>query len=55
MTFSIIFNNQKFLDKVFDVLSFIIAEDGKVNHNIKININNSTIDGNAHVLNDLAL
>lgn len=53
MTFSFLFNNQEFLDKVFGVLSSIIAEGGKAERHVKININNSTISGNASVLNDM--
>lgn len=53
ITFSFLFNNQEFLDKVFGVLSSIIAEGGKEERHVEININNSTISGNAKVLNDM--
>lgn len=53
MTFSFLFNDQKFLNKVFGVLSSIIAEGGKEERHVKININNSTISGNAKILNDM--
>ena len=53
ITFSFLFKDEKFLNKVFGVLSSIIAEGNKGSHHVKININNSTISGNANVLNDM--
>lgn len=53
ITFSFLFNDQKFLNQVFGVLSSIIAEGGKEDRHVKININNSTISGNAKILNDM--
>lgn len=54
ISFSFLFNNKKFLDEVLHVLSCIIAEGKTTNHNIKININNSTIT-NSQVLSDLSI
>lgn len=53
ITFSFLFRDQQFLEKVFNVLSSIIAEAGKEERQVKININNSTISGNAKVLSDM--
>lgn len=53
--FVIGFNNKEFLEKVYGVLSSIIAEGNNSSEHIRININNSTISGEAHVLNDLIL
>lgn len=53
ITFSFLFDNQKFLNEVFCVLSSIIAEGGKEERHVKINISNSTISGNAKILNDM--
>lgn len=50
---SFLFNDKKFLDQVFNVLGAIISEAGKEERNIKIDINNSTISGNAKILNDM--
>ena len=51
--FTFIFYDKKFLDQVFKVLSSIIAEKRKEGQNIKINISNSNISGDAKILNDL--
>lgn len=53
ITFSFLFNDQKFLNQVFGVLSSIIAKGDKETPHIKINITNSEISGNAKILNDL--
>lgn len=50
---SFLYNDKKFLDQVFNVLGAIISEAGKEERNIKIDINNSTISGNAKILNDM--
>lgn len=50
---SFLFNDKEFLDRVFGVLGAIISEAGKEERNIKIDINNSTISGNAKILNDM--
>lgn len=55
ITFSFLFRDKKFLNEVFGVLSSIIAEHGKEERHVKININNSTISGNAKILNDMFL
>lgn len=53
--FIIGFKDKEFLEKVYGVLSSIIAEGNESSEHIRININNSTISGEAHVLNDLIL
>lgn len=53
MVCSFLFNDKEFLDRVFGVLGTIISEAGKEERNIKIDINNSTISGNAKILNDM--
>lgn len=53
--FVIGFKDKEFLEKVYGVLSSIIAEGNESSEHIRININNSTISGEAHVLNDLIL
>ena len=54
-TFSFLFKDKTFLNQVFGVLSTIIAENGKEERHVKINISNSTISGNAKILNDIVL
>lgn len=54
-TFIICFEDKQFLKKVYAVLCTIIAERNHSSKHIKININNSTISGEANVLNDLIL
>jgi hypothetical protein len=53
MTFTFLFQDQNFLDQVFKVLTTIMAEKDTGTHIIKVNINESTISGNAKILNDL--
>lgn len=53
--FVIGFKDKEFLEKVYGVLSSIIAEGNESSEHIRININNSTISEEAHVLNDLIL
>lgn len=53
--FVIGFKDKAFLEKVYGLLSSIIAEGNNPSEHIRININNSTISGEAHVLNDLIL
>lgn len=55
VTYSFIFRNLQFLDEVYGVLISLIAENKKEVKNIKIDIQNSQISGNAQVLNDLVL
>lgn len=53
--FVIAFNNKEFLKKVYGVLGSIIAEDSHSTKNVRISIENSTITGEASVLNNLML
>ena len=53
VTYSFIFRDLEFLDKVYAVLISSMAENRRAGQNIKINIKNSQISGNAQILNDL--
>lgn len=55
ITINFIFEDQDFLKKVFSVIKSIISQEEKNEATIKINIFNSTISGNAKILNDLSV
>lgn len=55
IVFVICFADKGFLQKVYGVLSTIIAEGNTASKHIKIDINNSVISGEARILNDLIL